>query len=76
MVSFRTPTRFYFFDKKNYPCPHITIYYGPYISRKVPISPNMPNIAEFFEKKTFGDIGPPPVVITVESTLLIFRMKA
>ena len=34
-------------------------YLGDIISPKVPISPKMPNVAEIFLKKTFGDIAQP-----------------
>jgi hypothetical protein len=46
MTSFRTLTRFLIFQQNNYFCPHIA------------------ERAQYrrFWKKTFGDIGPPPVI--------------
>jgi hypothetical protein len=43
MTSFRTATRFSFFEEKNYFCSDIA---------------EFADIAEFFWQKTFGDIAP------------------
>jgi hypothetical protein len=46
MTSLQTPTRFSFFEEKNYFCPHIAE------------CAEFSNIAEIFWQKTFGDSPP------------------
>jgi hypothetical protein len=56
-MSFRTPARFSFFDDNYYFCSDI--------AKSANFAENAQYqrfyIAQFFRKKTFGDIGPPPV---------------
>jgi hypothetical protein len=60
MTSFRTPTRFSFFEQNIYFCSHIA---------ECANIAEFANIAEIFCQKTFGDIRPPVVTYSYNSTV-------
>ena len=60
---FSNVNAFFIYERKIYSCPHIAESAGP----ALPVSPNVPNIVEFFKKKISGNIDPPLYNIEIKA---------